>query len=266
MQTPGLASAIGGAIAALLVLSSCRGKDAAHPSLHVAAAADLAFAFREIGTAFGKKTGAEPVFSFGSTGLLEKQIEEGGPFDVFAAANVSYADKAAAAGACDPATKALYARGRIVLWSSTKSPVARPAALADLADARFVKIAIANPDHAPYGKAAQQALEHEGLWDRVKPKIVFGENVQQTLEFAKTGNADAAVVALSLAIVAEDGAYVPIDPSLHAPIDQAMIVCKNGRGAELGRQFTEFVNGAEGRAIMTRYGFLLPGETVAHTR
>src|SRR5262249_37415395 len=141
------------AIAALVVLGGC--SKAAPPSkpLRVAAAADLKGAFGEIGDAFRTMTGTDVKSSFGSTGLLAKQIQEGGPFDVFAAANVSFVEDVVQAGACDGATKAMYARGRIVLWTSKKSPVAPPSTLADLKDARFVKVAIANPEHAPYGRA-----------------------------------------------------------------------------------------------------------------
>lgn len=256
-----------GSVALVLLLGSlgaCSKPAADQPKpLRIAAAADLAKAFGEIGPVFQKKTGTEPKYSFGSTGLLAKQIEEGGPFDVFAAANVSFAEQVVKAGACDGATKHLYARGRIVVWSSSKSTVELPRSIADLADPRFTKVAIANPDHAPYGKAAEQALGHAGVLDTVRPKLVLGENVQQTLQFAQTGNVDAAIVALSLAVVAKDGAYVPVDESLYAPIDQAMVVCKHGGNAELGKQFTDFVSGAEGRAIMKKYGFLLPGETLA---
>lgn len=236
----------------------------AKPSaIKVAAAADLAFAFKEVGAAFEQKTGKKATFTFGSTGQLAKQISEGAPYDVFAAANVSFVDDVVKAGACDPSTKAMYARGRIVVWTKKSSGIAAATAITDLTDARFVKIAIANPEHAPYGRAAKEAMEAAGIWDAVKPKIVYGENVQQTLQFAQTGNTEAAIAALSLATVTEDGAYLPIDESLHKPIDQALVICKRGTNAEVGREFTAFVNSPDGRAIMRRYGFLLPGETVA---
>jgi molybdate transport system substrate-binding protein len=231
--------------------------------IKVAAAADLAFAFKDVGAAFEKQTGQKVTFTFGSTGQLAKQISEGAPYDVFAAANVSFADDVVKAGACAPSTKAMYARGRIVIWTKKSSGIAAATALTDLRDARFVKIAIANPEHAPYGRAAQQAMETAGVWDAVKPKIVYGENVQQTLQFAQTGNTEAAIAALSLAIVTDDGAYQLIDDALHKPIDQALVVCERGTNAEVGRAFAAFVNSTEGRAIMRRYGFLLPGETAS---
>ncbi len=230
--------------------------------LKVAAAADLSFAFKDLGEAYEKKTGQKVVFSFGATGLLEKQIAEGAPFDVFAAANVSFADDAVKAGACLADSKATYATGHLVLYT-TRDAAFHPGSMADLTDARVVKIAIANPEHAPYGKAAKQAMEHAGVWDKVQPKVVYGENVQQTLQFAQSGNADVAIVALSLATVTP-GVSVNVPTELHDPIAQAMVVCTHGKaGTESGRKFVAYVQSAEGHALMKRFGFLLPGEAVA---
>ncbi|HEY2744622.1 MAG TPA: molybdate ABC transporter substrate-binding protein [Polyangia bacterium] len=261
MRTRSLAAIV--CIAAALALSARAGADSSQPpsSLKVAAAADLAVAFKDVGAAFHKRSGEEVVFSFGSTGLLEKQIVQGAPFDVFAAANVSFADEAVGKGACLGDSRALYARGRIVVWWRKDSTVAPPKSIAELADKRFVKVAIANPAHAPYGKAAEQALEKSGAWAAVQPKLVFGENIQQTLQFAQSGNVEAALVALSLAVVG-DGSYLLVDEALHAPIDQAMVVCAKDPGRiARARAFTAFVNSPDGRRIMKKYGFLLPGET-----
>ena len=228
--------------------------------LRVAAAADLALAFEEVGAAFEKQSGKHVTFSFGSTGLLAKQIAEGAPYDVFAAANVSFVDDVVRSGACLEETKALYAKGRIVMWS--KDPWALPKDIGDLADGKYTKVAIANPEHAPYGRAARQAMTKAGVWPAVQPRAVFGENVQQTLMFARSGNADVAIVALSLAVTSP-GNYVPIDPSLHEPLDQALVVCSGGaKGAKTNeaRAFVAFVGSEPGRAIMRRFGFLLPGE------
>jgi len=233
------------------------------PPLNVAAAADLASAFKDVGDAYQKKSGQAVSFSFGSTGLLEKQIVEGAPYDVFAAANVSYADDAVKAGVCFGDTKSLYAVGRIVMW--TKQDGALPLRLDDLADPKYAKIAIANPEHAPYGLAAKQALTKAGVWNTASSRVVYGENVQQALEFAQSGNAEVAIVALSLALTA-NGKYTAIDGSWYDRIDQAMVVCKgsaasNASGpSESAKTFTAFVASAEGRAIMRRHGFLLPGE------
>ena len=241
-----------------LLLAACGGRNASKGQIHVAAAADLSRAFGELGPAFQQKTGIEPVFSFGSTGLLTKQIEQGAPFDLLAAANVEYADEVAKTGECDATTRSMYARGRLVVW--TAASVTPPSRIEDLADARFARIAIANPEHAPYGVAARAAMQKAGIWSSVEPRMVYGENVQQTLQFAQTGNADAAVIALSLSTVTDGGKALPVDPSLHDPIDQAMIVCKNGGNADGAKQFEAFVASPAGREIMTRYGFRLPSE------
>jgi molybdate transport system substrate-binding protein len=247
-----------------LALAACSKKPApsAEPP-RVAAAADLTEAFTEIGAGFEKKTGVKPVLIFGSSGLLAKQLQEGAPFDLFAAASAAYADQVAWAGACDGATKRVYAQGRIVLWTKRGSSAGAPTSLADLRSPRFRHISIANPEHAPYGKAARQALEHAGVWADVKPRVVFGENVQQALQFAETGNADVAVVALSLANKATDGDVVLIDQALYAPLNQALIACKHGPNAAAGKQFADYASGPDGRAIMKKYGFGLPGEREA---
>jgi len=250
----------------LAALAACH-KDVPAPAdpLMVAAASDLSFAFKDVGAAYEKKTGEKVIFSFGATGLLEKQLAEGAPFDVFAAANVSYAEDAVKAGACQGDSKATYATGHLVLYS-TKDAAFHPRTMADLADARVAKIAIANPEHAPYGKAAKQAMERAGVWAAVQPKVVYGENVQQTLQFAQSGNADVAVVALSLATVTP-GEAAPVPTDLHDPIDQALVACKNGKaGAAEGRKFIAFVQSTEGHAVMRRYGFLLPGESMPEAK
>lgn len=259
-------------VAAILLAAACSKKQESSSGgagdaapIKVGAASDLAFAFKDVGAAFEQKTGRKVTFTFGSTGQLAKQISEGAPYDVFAAANVSFVDEVVQAGACDPETKAMYARGRVVIWTQASGGVAAAKAVPDLTDARFAKIALANPEHAPYGRAAKEALETAGIWDAVKPKIVYGENIQQTLQFAQTGNVEAAIAALSLAMVTKGGAYHLIDDSLHKPIDQALVVCKRGANPAVAREFAAFVSSAEGRAIMKRYGFLLPGETVAHS-
>jgi molybdate transport system substrate-binding protein len=229
--------------------------------LKVAAAADLTLAFKEIATAFEKKSGDHCVFDFGSTGLLEKQIIDGTPFDVFAAADVAFADDAIKHGSCLADSKKLYARGRIVVWWRRGSKVQPPKSLADLVDPRFAKVAIANPLHAPYGKAAQESMQKSGVWEKLQPKLVIAENIQQTMELAQNGKVDAAVVALSLAVTG-DGYYLLIDDALHAPIDQAMVICGNDPlRQKRAAAFTAFVNSPAGRDIMKRYGFLLPGET-----
>jgi molybdate transport system substrate-binding protein len=198
------------------------------------------------------------VFSFGSSGMLERQVAEGAPFDVFASANASFADDAVASGACLADSRTLYATGRIVLYAANDAPV-QPRTLADLTDARIGKIAIANPEHAPYGRAAKAALQHAGIWDAVSEKVVYGENVQQTMQFAQSGNVDVAIVALSLAIVSQ-GKWTLVPAELHAALDQVMIACTHGKaGPASGRRFIEFVRSDAARAVMHDYGFQMPG-------
>jgi len=242
---------------ALLALGACKSgseKPREGEPLRVAAAADLSVAFAELGKSFEKDTGKHVDFSFGSTGVLAKQIAEGAPFDVFAAANVSFVDDVVKAGACLGETKALYARGQLVMWS--KDPQRVPKDIHDLADAKYAKIAIANPEHAPYGKAAQEALTRAGVWATVQPRLVYGENIQQTFMFARSDNADVAIIALSLATTSA-GNFTPIDPSLHAPLDQALVVCKAGK-TNAATAFVKYVGSEAGRATMRKYGFVLP--------
>jgi molybdate transport system substrate-binding protein len=251
------------ALCACVLGTACKhdGSGTTKTPIRVAAAADLTAAFEELGSQFERETGETVSLSFGSTGLLSKQIEEGAPFDLLAAANVSYVDKVVAAGACDGASKTLYARGRIAIW--TRRAFRAPASIAELADARFVRIAIANPDHAPYGVAARDALTAAGIWQTIRPRVVYGENVRQALQLAETGNVEAAIVALSLVIQKKDGSWSPVDESLHQPIDQAMVVCRRGARSDGARAFAAFVSSSSGREIMRRYGFFLPGEAVS---
>lgn len=234
-------------------------------TLKIAAASDLAFAFQDIAAAFENETGHRVILSMGSTGQFAKQLIEGAPFDVFAAANVSFVDDTVKAGVCDGKTQSMYGQGRLVMWSSKAVGLSAPADLAALAsDERIVKVAIANPEHAPYGKAAQEAMTTAGVWAAVKPKLVYGENIQQTMKYAQSGNAEVAIVALSLALASKDGDYKLVDPKLHNEINQAIVVCGNGKDAaraSAARAFVDYVGSPEGRATMKRFGFVLSGES-----
>ena len=230
----------------------------APPALTVFAAADLQMAFGEIKPLFEKAAGTRVTLVLGSTGNLAKQIEHGAPADVFFSANEGFVDDLRAAGAIIPQTRALYAQGRLVLAAPRKSAVAVHE-LADLLKPGVRRIAIANPAHAPYGRAAQEALEGAGLWERVKAKLVYGENIRHTLQFVETGAVETGIVALSVADV-PGIVHVPIDTRLHAPLNQVAAVVRRSARPELGAAFIQFVNGPEGRPIMKRYGFLLPGE------
>ncbi|MDW8338822.1 MAG: molybdate ABC transporter substrate-binding protein [Thermoleophilia bacterium] len=223
--------------------------------LLVAAAADLQLAFGELGRAFAAATGAEVRCTFGSSGQLAEQIVNGAPYDLFASANVAFVDEVIAAGRGVAATKVTYAYGRIVLWS----PRVRYRSLADLLDPRIRYVAIPNPEHAPYGRAAEQALRHAGVYARVKRKLVYGESVADALRLVRSGNADVGIVALSLA-VGSGGRYTEIAPHRYEPLEQALVVTASGERRALARRFARFVTSEEGRSVLRRYGFLLPGE------
>lgn len=248
----------------LLSVSACGlAQSPASPSveLTIAAAADLQFAFTEIGERFGQETGNQVAFSFGSTGQLAQQIENGAPFDLFAAANISFVDALVVKHLVIPDTVALYARGRVVLAVNRNSDV-RADSLQDLLSDNITHIAIANPEHAPYGVAAKEALQSAGVWERIEAKIVYGENVRQTLQFIQSGDAQAGIIALSVANVPEI-TWTLIDDSLHNPLDQALAVVASSHYADVAREFILFINGESGRSIMQKYGFVLPGEPIS---
>ena len=234
-------------------------------TLLVSAASDLTYAFGEIGRQFEAETGVRVIFNFGSTGQLAQQIEQGAPADVFAAANVSFIEELARQGRIAPGTKRVYARGRIVLWTRAEegdrqgSPLQ---SLADLARPEITRVANANPDHAPYGVAARQALQTAGVWEAVQPKLVLGENVRQALQYAETGNVDAAIVALSLVTPAAQGSssgvqcwWFTIPQELHRPLDKALAVIEGTAHGREAAAFADFVAGPRGQAILRQYGF-----------
>lgn len=246
------------AASALLMLAGCGSDDGgeAAGTITVAAASDLRFAFEELGERFADETGTEVTFSFGSSGQLREQIVNGAPFDVFASADAAYVDAVVEAGRGRPETRADYALGRIVLWAPPGSPL--PAEVADLADPRYRRIAVANPEHAPYGRAAVQALEAAGIADQVEDRLVYGENISDTLRIARSGNADIGIVALSL-VIADGTEHVVVPASLHGPLRQALVVTAGDDEVEAASAFADFVNSSEGREVMVRYGFALPG-------
>jgi molybdate transport system substrate-binding protein len=259
---------IGGRILVLMIfisgvafLTTCRSPSSIRKSpvaLTVSAAADLTPAFEELGALFRNETGIEVIFNFGSTGQLTQQIEQGAPVDLLAAANVTFVEDLERKNLVLSDTKALYAQGRITLWTRNDNPL-RLERVEDLAQDEVRRIAIANPEHAPYGEAARQALQSAGIWDRVSSRLVFGENVRQTLQYAETGNVDAAIVALSLSIHSS-GRWILISEKLHQPLNQALAVIRGTRHEAEARSFATFINSPQGRVIMRKYGFILPGE------
>ncbi|HZK66906.1 MAG TPA: molybdate ABC transporter substrate-binding protein [Chloroflexota bacterium] len=232
--------------------------DRGNEVLTVAAATDLQFAFTDIGRLFEEKTGARVTFSFGSSGTLAQQIENGAPVDLFASADEEYVERLISRGSALPGSAAQYAVGRIALVTYRGSNLTLTR-LYDLLRPEVRKVSIANPEHAPYGRAARQALTNAGLWEQVQPKLVYGENVRQALQFVETGNAEAGIVALSIADVPRVSRVV-VDDALYQPLNQTMVIVKGAKQESLARDFIAFVNGPKGRPVMQRYGFLLPGE------
>jgi molybdate transport system substrate-binding protein len=259
-QRSTLARAIIGVLMVAVFVTGSSGAGAAQqpPTLTVFAASDLAFALKEIAAAFEQAMKVKVTLVFGSTGNLAKQIEHGAPADVFFAANQSFVDDLAARNAIITQTRGLYAQGRIVLITARASGP-RLTDLRELVGDRVRRVAIANPAHAPYGRAAEEALRTVGLWDALKPKLVYGENIRQALQYVETGAAEAGIVALSVANVPSVH-VTPIDPALHTPLNQAAAVVRRSPRPEMGLAFLQFVNGPAGRVVMKRHGFLLPGE------
>jgi molybdate transport system substrate-binding protein len=226
--------------------------------LIVFAASDLQFALADVSTAFVLNGHPKPTISFGSTGTLSQQIENGAPADVFFAADEAYLNALERKGLVLAGTRQLYAIGRIVLVERQDLPPVT--VIADLVRSDIGRVAIANPDHAPYGRAAREAMMRVGLWPTIQTRLVLGENVSQTFQFVRTGNVDAGVVALSLAIGSPGTRYSVIDAALHDPIAQAAGVIARTRQSAAASDFLAFVNGPVGRPIMKKYGFTLPGE------
>lgn len=229
----------------------------------VAAASDLQFALEEVAAAFQAETGRAVRLSFGSSGNFSRQIAQGGPFEVFLSADESYVQALDARGlTVDEGV--LYAIGRLVMLVPSRSPVSADPALDDLARAldagQLGKLAIANPDHAPYGRAAMEALQNRGLWDAVQGNLVLGENVSQAAQFALSGSTDGGIVAYSLVLAPRmegRGTHALIPADWHAPLRQRMALVK-GAG-ETARAFYAFMQEPPARAILDRYGFTLPG-------
>jgi len=233
----------------------------ATPKLRVAAAADLTLAFKEIATQFEQETKIPTEITFASTGTTAMQIENGATYDVYAAADVSYIDGLNKKGLILDGTQQLYAQGRIGI-ATLKGSNLGIKELIDLADnPKVKKIAIAEPSHAPYGKAAKQSFEHLNLWDKVQSKMVYGQNIQDTLTTLKSGNVDAAIISLSI-YKPDEVDFTLIDGSWHAPLNQMMAILKSTKQEENARKFVAYVNGEKGRVVMKKYGFLLPSEFV----
>ncbi len=227
-------------------------QDKGPPELVVAAAANLTDVFPQLGQRFTNSTGIRVVFSFGATADLSRQIENGAPFDVFAAADTVHVDQLEARGLLTPGTRALYARGRLVMWLPPNGPKAER--IEDITRETFERIAIAKPDVAPYGRATVEVLGALGIWNQIERKVVYGQSVSQTKQFAATGNAEVAFIPLAL-VKPGEGAYLQVDERLHQPIDQALGIVKASQNQDAALKFVDFLRGAEGQDILSKNGY-----------
>jgi molybdate transport system substrate-binding protein len=243
-------------VSSLLITTTAHGE-----KITVAAAADLKFAMDEIVTGFNKNhPGDEVQVVYGSSGKFHTQIQQGAPYDLFFSADIGFARELVKQGQAASEVKP-YAVGRIVLWSADMD--ASKMTLASLTDPRITKIAIANPKHAPYGKRAEEALRSLGLWDKLQPKLVFGENIAQTAQYVQSGNAQVGIIALALAVnpeLAKKGGNYLIPDNLHNPLEQGYVITKLGANKPLAKKFADYMGSKQARSTMTRYGFVLPGE------
>lgn len=229
---------------------------------NVAAAADLKFALAEIAAAHERAGGGKVGLSFGSSGIFRRQIAQGAPFELFLSADEVYAEALIGEGRAE-GPGALYAIGRLALYLPKGSPVKADSELRDLAaaarDGRLRRLAIANPEHAPYGRAAREALTRAGAWEAVQDKLALGENTAQAARFATSGSAQAAILPLALVRgeeLAAKGGFVTLPEGWHAPLRQRMVLIK-GAG-ESARGFYAFLQSAQARAIFAKHGFVLP--------
>lgn len=245
-----------------LPLAACGGSDAPEAAreegrILVLAASSLQFALPEIVAEFERRTGTGADMVFGSSGSLVAQIESGAPADLFLSADRGFVDRLEQRGLTVPGSIRPYATGRIALVVPPGQTL--PAGLADLTSPAYAVIALANPETAPYGLAARQALESAGLWIALQPRLVYSENIAQAAQFVRTGNADAGLLALPVVLEVDGWAHRPIDPASHSPIVQAGAVIADGPRASAAAGLLELIASPAGAEILSRYGFGPPG-------
>jgi molybdate transport system substrate-binding protein len=253
-------------LAAFLVVSGVAISPAqsANREINVAAAADLSAALQEAATNYEKRTGVVVKLSFGASGALTQQIENGAPFDAFFSADMDYPRQLIAGGQAEGATLYRYAVGKLVLWVPKDSPLdVEHKGIDVLLDPYVKKISIANPQHAPYGRAAAAALKHYGLYEKVTDRLVLGENISQAAQFVESGNAQVGFVALAHAIapsMQDKGKYWMVPEEAYPLLDQGVVLISRSSHKQDAAAFLEYVKTAEVSALLRRYGFSLPGQ------
>jgi molybdate transport system substrate-binding protein len=244
-------------LAALLAVIS-NWQSALAQEITVAAAADLQFAMQEVSARFQKETGKTIKLISGSSGNFFQQIQNGAPFDIFFSANLDYPKRLEAAGLTEPGSFYQYARGKIVIWVPKESKLDLSSGLQALLNPSIKKIAIANPQHAPYGQAAVAAMKTEHIYDKVKDKFVLGENISQTASYVVSGSADAGIVAWSLVLspnMKDKGRYAEVPAVDYPPIEQACVILSSSKNKEAAKQFLAFIKTAAVGDLLRSYGF-----------
>lgn len=243
-------------LALLLAIAVVASGQAPRREVTVAAAANLSEVFQEVGRQFEAATGVHPVFSFASTAQLAVQIENGAPFDVFAAADVDHVAQLEKKGLLVAGSRAVYATGILALWIPAGITVSINGP-EDLAQPSVKVIALAKPELAPYGLAARETLQKLGIWNKVEPKVVYADNISMAKQYGSSGNADAVFTAYSL-VLKEQGKVIQVRDDLHAPIDQALGIVAASKNQAAAREFVGFLLRGKGRDILRASGYRVP--------
>jgi molybdate transport system substrate-binding protein len=241
---------------ALLISLTCAGQQ-----ITIAAASDLQYAFKDLSAEFSRQTGIAVQVTYGSSGILSMQIQNGAPFDLFFSADAQYPKALLEGGYAEPGSLYAYATGRLAVWVPNDSKLDLRNGLQALSAPGIRKIAIANPQHAPYGRAAVAAMRSSGVYEQVKDKLVLGENVSQTAQFVATGNADIGLIALSLALspsMSSQGSFVEVPGTAYPPIEQAAVIVKASAHKSEAARFLQYLKSEAGVALMKKFGFAPP--------
>ncbi len=242
-------------LAAVALLAACGGSPEA---LVVSAPANLRPPLQALAPQIQEAMGAPVIFNYGASGKLAHQVEQGAPADVFISANARYVDDLMSQGMLVSDSRAVIARGRLVLWSPHSGLAL--SGIEDLKRPEIRRIAIANPDHAPYGMAAREALQAAGLWDAVSPKLIYGEDVTQSFEYASAGNVDVVIIPLSMLEKDAPGHWIGLPQCLHHPLDQTAAVVMESKLPDAAQRFIQLLLSPASQKVLAQYGYTLPNE------